>query len=43
MLETTEEECSTPQQKVFVSVVSIKFSLARYHVFNSAYPPLVPF
>ena len=41
MLETTEEECFTPQQKVFVSVFSIKFSLAGYHVFNSANPPRV--
>ena len=36
MLETTEEECFTPQQKVFVLVFSIKFSLAGYNVFNSA-------
>ena len=43
MLETTEEECFTPQQKVFVSVFSIKFSLAGYHVFNSANPPRVRF
>ena len=41
MLETTEEECFTPQQKVFVSVFSIKFGLAGYHVFNSANPPRV--
>ena len=40
-LRTTEEECFTPQQKVFVSVFSIKFSLAGYHVFNSANPPRV--
>ena len=40
MLETTEEECFTPQEKVFVSVFSIKLSLAGYHVFNSASPPL---
>ena len=43
MLETTEEECFTPQQKVFVSVFSIKLSLAGYHVFNSANPPRVQF
>ena len=35
-LETTEEECFTQQQKVFVSVFSISFSLAWYLVFNSA-------
>ena len=40
-LETTEEECFTPQQKVFVTVFSISFSLARYLVFNSAYSPRV--
>ena len=41
MLETTEEECFTPQQKVFVSVFSINFSLAGYHVFKLANPPRV--
>ena len=35
-LETTENECLTRQQKVFVSVFSISFSLAGYLVFNSA-------
>ena len=35
-LETTEEECFTQQQKVFVSVFSISFSLAGYLIFNSA-------
>ena len=35
-LETTEEACFTQQQKVFVSVFSISFSLAGYLVFNSA-------
>ena len=35
-LETTVEECFTQQQKVFVSVFSISFSLAGYLVFNSA-------
>ena len=29
-LETTEEECFTQQQKVFVSVFSISFSLSGY-------------
>ena len=43
MLETTEKEYFTPQQKVFVSVFYIKFSLAGYHVFNSANPPRVQF
>ena len=38
MLETAKEEYFTPNQKVFVSVFSIKFSLAWYHVFNSANP-----
>ena len=37
-LETTEEECFTQQQKVFVSVFTISFSLAGYLVFNSAKP-----
>ena len=39
----TEEECFTPQQKVFVSVFSISFSLAGYLVFNSANPLRVRF
>ena len=43
VLETTKEEYFTPQQKVFVSVFSIKFSLAWYHVFNSANPHRVRF
>ena len=30
VLETTKEEYFTPQQRVFVSVFSIKFSLAWY-------------
>ena len=37
-LETTDEECFTQQQKVFVSVFSISFSLAWFLVFNSANP-----
>ena len=37
-LEKTEEECFTEQQKVFVSVFSISFSLAGFLVFNSANP-----
>ena len=36
--ETTEEECFTQQQKVFVAVFSISFSLAGYLVVNSANP-----
>ena len=32
----TEEECFTQEQKVFVSVFSLSFSLAGYLVFNSA-------
>ena len=43
MLETTNEEYLTPQQKVFVSVFSIKFSLAGYHVFNSVNPHRIRF
>ena len=43
VLETTKEEYFTPQQKVFVSVFSIKFSLGWYHVFNSANPNQVRF
>ena len=43
VLETTKEEYFTAQQKVFVSVFSIKFSLAWYHVFNSANPHRVRF
>ena len=35
-LETTGEECFIQQQKVFVSVFSISFSLAGYLVINSA-------
>ena len=31
-LETTEEECFTQQQKVFVSVFSISFSLAGFQL-----------
>ena len=34
MLDRTKEKCFTPQQKVFVSVFSIKFSLAGYQVFK---------
>ena len=37
-VETTKEECFTQQQKVFVSVFSISFSLAGYLVFNSVIP-----
>ena len=40
-LEMTKEECFTQQQKVFVSVFSISFSLAGHLVFNSANPPRV--
>ena len=36
IVETTEEECFSQQQKVFISVFSISFSLAGYLVFNSA-------
>ena len=43
MLETTEEECFTPKQKVFGSIFSIIFSLAGYHVFKLANPPRVRF
>ena len=42
-LETTEKECLTQQQNVFVSVFSISFSLAAYLVFNSANPLRVRF
>ena len=35
MFETTEEECFTPQQKIFVLVFSIKFSLAGYQLGKS--------
>ena len=35
-LETTEEECFTQQQKVFVSVFSVSCSLSGYLIFNSA-------
>ena len=37
-LETTEEECFTQQQKVFVSVFSINFSLAWVSRFQLGKP-----
>ena len=43
MLETTKEEYFTPQLKAFVSVFSIKFSLAGCNAFNSANPHRVRF